>query len=100
MLFQDRYNVITTTNLGLLEKFVGTYSADLVIIDAIPSEKVLERLEGLGGVKSDLPIIMLYVYNSRETQLDTAIRKHVDSVFYKPFEIDSVSDRIGTLLKD
>jgi DNA-binding response OmpR family regulator len=100
MLFQDRYNVITTTNLGLLDKFVGTYSADLVIIDAIPSKKILGRLEGLRGVKSDLPIIMLYVYNSREVELDTAIRKHVDSVFYKPFEIDSVSERIGSLLKD
>ena len=98
MLFQDRYNVITTTNLGLLDKFVGTYSADLVIIDAIPSKKILGRLEGLRGVKSDLPIIMLYVYNSKEVELDTAIRKHVDSVFYKPFEIDSVSERIGSLL--
>jgi len=100
MLFQDRYNVITTTNLGLLDKFVGTYSADLVIIDAIPSEKIIGRLEGLREIKSDLPIIMLYVYNSREVRLDTAIRKHVDSVFYKPFEIDSVSERIGSLLKD
>jgi DNA-binding response OmpR family regulator len=100
MLFQDRYNVITTTNLGLLDKFVGTYSADLVIIEAIPSEKILGRLEGLREIKSDLPIIMLYVYNSREVHLDMAIRKHVDSVFYKPFEIDSVSERIGSLLKD
>ncbi|MGB2957502.1 MAG: hypothetical protein WBG01_04615 [Bacteroidota bacterium] len=100
MLFQDRYNVITTTNLGLLDKFVGTYSADLVIIEAIPSEKILSRLEGLREIKSDLPIIMLYVYNSREVHLDMAIRKHVDSVFYKPFEIDSVSERIGSLLKD
>ncbi len=99
MLFQDRYNVITTTNLGLLEKFVGTYSADLVMIDAIPSERILGRLEGLRGVKSDLPIIMLYVYDSREVELDMAIRKCVDSVFYKPFEIDSVSERIGSLLK-
>jgi len=99
MLFQDRYNVITTTNLGLLEKFVATYSADLVIIDAIPSERILGRLEGLRGVKSDLPIIMLYVYDSREVELDMAIRKCVDSVFYKPFEIDSVSERIGSLLK-
>ena len=90
--------MITTTNLGLLDKFVGTYSADLVIIDAIPSQKMLGRLEGLREIKSDLPIIMLYVYNSKEVELDTAIRKHVDSVFYKPFEIDSVSERIGSLL--
>jgi DNA-binding response OmpR family regulator len=100
MLFQDRFNVITTTSLGLLDTFVGTYSADLVIVDAIPSEKVLMRLEGLRGIKRDLPIIMLYVYSSREVELDTEIRKHVDSVFYKPFEIDSVSERIEGLLKD
>jgi hypothetical protein len=41
---------------------------------------------------------MLYVYSAKEVQLDQTARQHVDSVFYKPFEINVVSKRIEELL--
>ena len=100
MLFQNRYNVSTTTNLGMLETFLANYSADLVLIDAFPSGKIIQTLEGLKELKRHLPIIMLYVYNSKEVGMDKAIRGHVDSVFYKPFDIGAVSKRIEELLKN
>lgn len=98
MLFQDRYNVITTTNLGMLDKLVADYSANLVLVDAVPSGKLIERLAALRGLKSELPIVLLYVYNAKDVDLDRSIREHVDSVFYKPFEILPVSKRIEELL--
>ncbi len=98
MVFQDRFNVITTTNLGMLDRLVADYSADLVLVDAVPSQKMIERVEGLHALNPKLPIILLYVYNSRETALDRAIREHVDSVFYKPLEIAPISRRIEELL--
>ena len=98
MLFQDRYNVITTTNLAMIVTFGANYSADLVIVDAVPSEKVIERLGGLKDLKHQLPVIMLYVYNSRDVGLDKIVRDRVDSVFYKPFDIAAVSKRIEELL--
>jgi DNA-binding NtrC family response regulator len=99
MLFQNRYNVSTTTNLGMLETFLANYSADLVMIDAFPSAKIIQTLEGLKELKRHLPIIMLYVYNSKDVGMDKTIRGHVDSVFYKPFDITVVSKRIEELLK-
>ncbi len=98
MLFQDRYNVSTTTNLSMLETFVANYSADLVMIDAVPSARIIERLAGLRESSHQIPVIMLYVYNAKEVQFDQAVRKHVDSVFYKPFEVNAVSKRIEELL--
>lgn len=98
MLFQDRYTVITTTNIGMLEPFVQHYTADLVIIDAVPTQKMIDRLDGLKLAKKDLPIIMLYVFSAKGTGLDTAVRNHVDSVFYKPFDISVVAKRIDELL--
>lgn len=98
MLFQDRYNVITTTNLGMLDKLVADYAANLVVVDAVPSEKLIERVAALRVLKKDLPIIMLYVYSAKDVNLDRTIREHVDSVFYKPFEIVPVSKRIEELL--
>ena len=98
MLFQDRFNVITTTNLGMLDRLVAYYSADLVLVDAVPSQKLIERVEGLRSVSPKLPIILLYVFNSKEMNLDRAIRVHVDSVFYKPLEVAPISRRIEELL--
>ena len=98
MLFQDRYNVVTTTNIGILDTSVSNSSADLVIIDAVPSEKMIERLDSMKGANKQLPVIMLYVYNARDVRLDKSIREHVDSVFYKPFEVSAVSKRIEELL--
>jgi DNA-binding NtrC family response regulator len=98
MLFQDRYNVITTTNIGMLDKLVADHSANLVMVDAVPSEKLIERIDSLKSLNKKLPIILLYVYNSKDVALDKAIRRHVDSVFYKPFEITPVSRKIEELL--
>jgi DNA-binding response OmpR family regulator len=98
MLFQDRFNVITTTNLGMLERLVTDYAADLVLVDAVPSPQLIQRIEGLRTARPKLPILLLYVYNSKETNLDRAIREHVDSVFYKPLEIAPISRRIEELL--
>jgi DNA-binding response OmpR family regulator len=98
MLFQDRFNVITTTNLGMLERLVKDYAADLVLVDAVPSSQLIQRIEGLRTASPKLPILLLYVYNSKETNLDRAIREHVDSVFYKPLEIAPISRRIEELL--
>lgn len=98
MLFQDRYNVITTTSIGSVDKFVADYSADLVLIDAVPSEKLLGRINGLKQIKQDLPMILLYVYDARDVELDKTIRAHVSAVFYKPFEVSAVSQSIQDLL--
>jgi DNA-binding response OmpR family regulator len=98
LFFQDRYDVITTTNLGMLEEFVEGHAADLVLMDAVPSEGTLERIERLKRIRCGLPIIMVYVYSSRDFGLDRAVRERIDSVFYKPFEVDTVSSRIDCLL--
>jgi len=43
MLFQNRYNVSTTTNLGMLETFLANYSADLVMIDDMGMKQLPKR---------------------------------------------------------
>lgn len=98
MVFQDRYNVVTTTSLATLEKSVAHYTADLLVVDADPSEKMIQRIDRLRESNRGIPVILLYVYNAREGTLDRAVRSHVDSVFYKPVEINAVSRRIDELL--
>jgi len=97
-LFQDRYNVITTTNFAMLETSIKDYSASLLIVDGAPSEKMLGQLDELKRFNKNLPIILLYVYSSKANQFESSVRDHVDSVFYKPFDIASLSKRIDDLL--
>jgi response regulator RpfG family c-di-GMP phosphodiesterase len=98
MLFQDRYHVVTTTNIATFERLATCVGADLAIVDEAPSDCVLKRLEVLGRGSRKVPVIMLYVYNGRDVTLDRAIRSRVDSVFYKPVEISVVSKRIDEIL--
>jgi DNA-binding response OmpR family regulator len=98
MLFQDRYTVVTTTNPGMLETFAEQHSADLAIIDAVPSESMNERLAALRKRNSPLPVIMLYVYHARDAVLETVLRRQVDVVIYKPFDIADLARRVAELL--
>jgi DNA-binding NtrC family response regulator len=98
MVLQNKYNVITTTNCELMEKFAADYSAQLVIVDASPSQTLLECLREVKKHNDKLPIILLYVYSPKDAAIDNVIRHEVDSVFYKPFDLTAMSKRISELL--
>lgn len=98
MLFQDRYNVITTTDVMMLEKVGANYAAHLIIVDASPSQRMIERLHSVKASNPDIPIIMLYVYSPKDAAFDRAVRGAVDAVFYKPFDLSAMSKRINELL--
>jgi DNA-binding response OmpR family regulator len=95
---QDRYTVLTTTNSGLLENFAQHFSINLVLVDAEPSAKIIEQVQNLKKMVQGLPILMVYVYRPRAVDLDNAIRKHIDGVMYKPFDVHGMSERIEKLL--
>ena len=97
-LFQDRYHAVTTTNIATFERLATCFGADLAIVDEVPSDFLIGRLDALGAGCPKIPVIMLYVYNGRDVALDRAIRSRVDSVFYKPVEISVVSKRIDEIL--
>ena len=97
-LFQDRYHAVTTTNIATFERLATCFGADLAIVDEVPSDFLIGRLEALGTGCPRIPVIMLYVYNNKDVALDRVIRGRVDSVFYKPVEISVVSKRIDEIL--
>lgn len=98
MLFQDRFHVVTNTDLALIGPLAVEENADLIIVDAAPSERLIAQLDGVRDGHGPVPVIMLYAYNARAGALDRAIRGHVDSVFYKPVEVAAITRRIEELL--
>ncbi len=98
MLFGDRYRVLTAASLSVLQEGVEARGVDLILIDEGPSRKMVDRIDAFRHLNPTLPIIILYVYSPKDVDLDSDLRKAADSVFYKPFEIGTVSKRIDDLL--
>jgi len=96
--FQDRYNVITTTDPDFLDSFTTHYTADLVVVDSDPSNKMITRFQTIKERNESTPILVLYVYSPKGVEMDRAIRQHVDAVLYKPFDVDAITERIQQLL--
>ena len=96
--FQDRFKVVTTTDPELLEVVALNRHIDLVMIDAEPSGRLIERLQELRRSTGHLPVLMLYVYGPRGGEMDKAVRHYVDAILYKPFDVRDVSRRIEELL--
>jgi DNA-binding response OmpR family regulator len=98
MLFGDRYRVLTASSLSVLQEGMEARRIDLILVDEGPSRKMVERIDAFRHLNPTLPIIILYVYSPKDVDLDSDLRKTADSVFYKPFEIGTVSKRVDDLL--
>lgn len=98
MLFGDRYGVLTASSLSVLQEGMEARRIDLILVDEGPSRKMVERIDAFRHLNPTLPIIILYVYSPKDVDLDSDLRKTADSVFYKPFEIGTVSKRVDDLL--
>ena len=98
MLFGDRYRVRTASSLSVLQEGAEERGVDLVLVDEGPSRKMVDRIDAFRHLNPALPIIILYVYSPKDVDLDSDLRKTADSVFYKPFEIGTVSKRVDDLL--
>jgi hypothetical protein len=96
--FQDRYDVITTTDPELLGPLATIRSTRLVVVDEEPSRSMIERLRDLRRQNKAIPLMMLYVYGPRGGELDRTVREHVDTVLYKPLNINDISRSIEELI--
>jgi DNA-binding NarL/FixJ family response regulator len=96
--FQDDYRVVATTDTEFLDTFSLHYPVDLFVVDAEPSASTILRLEELKRKNQQTPILVLYVYSPKGVELDRTVRRHVDAVLYKPFDVNAITERIHQLL--
>lgn len=97
MFLQNRYNITATTDIGVLKNIIHSANFDLVILDTDPSAKI-EKI--CMEIKSEIniPVILTYVYRNQLKDLDFTIRKYVNSIFYKPFDLNEVSLKLSALV--
>ncbi len=98
MYLQTQYKVVATTDMEVVSSLVCSGSADLVIMDTEPDGDILIKCEQFKKCKSEVPLILTYVYNNRVKESEGKIKKFVNEIFYKPFDLNEISLKIPSLL--
>lgn len=97
MYLQSNYSITTTTDIEDLKAITSSFNCDLIILDAPPTIDVETLCKQLKDYNSKTPIILLYVFDNKLKIPDENIRKYVNTVFYKPFDLDNVTRQLSML---
>lgn len=98
MYLQTHYRVLATTDLEIVSGLICNKTADLVIIDAEPDSELIDKCEQFKKCRSEIPIILTYVFTNKSKDSESRIKKIVDEVFYKPFDLNEIASKIPELL--
>lgn len=98
MYLQTQYKVVATTDIEVVHSLVCNHSADLVILDTEPNANIKLKCEQFKKCRSEVPLILTYVFDNRIKDSESQIKKFVNEIFYKPFDLNEISSRIPLLL--
>ena len=98
MFLQDKYNITTTTDLEVVKSVSKNSEIDLILMDSEPSPFVEQLCENIKSKNSNLPIILTYVYKKQFSESDKNIRKIVNSIFYKPYDLNEIAVKMNSLI--
>jgi len=98
MYLQTQYKVVATTDLEVVSSLICGHSADLVIMDTEPTTEVQNKCEQFKKCRADVPLILTYVFNNKVKESENRIKRFVNEIFYKPFDLNEISLKIPSLL--
>jgi DNA-binding response OmpR family regulator len=99
LLFQDRYTMITTTDVNMLVTIVNAFQPDLVIIDALPTERMRHRVELMKRNNADMRVMFFTTQRFADHEIHEFLRTSVDAVFSKPVDLAEITERIRALVE-
>jgi len=98
MYLQTQYKVVATTDIEVVQSLICSRSADLVILDTEPNADIQKKCQKFKECRSEVPLILTYVFNNRIKESEGLIKKFVNEIFYKPFDLNEISSRIPFLI--
>jgi len=96
--FQDRYNVITLTDPELLLTTVHSFHPSVLIVDALPTERMQDRFGSIKREHPDVRIIVFYGSHVGRDHFHEHVQSFVDVALSKPIEIEELAKYIETLV--
>lgn len=99
LLFQEEYDVSSTTLLSEARDKIDSRQADLLVADSSNSlQDIYRHLEDIKRHEPSFPVVLLYVYRFENKDLEENLRRYVNALFYKPIDIAQLSKSVHSLL--
>jgi len=99
MYLQTQYKVVATTDLEVVSSLVCNHSVDLVIMDTEPNSDVIKKCEQFKKCSANVPLILTYVFNEKIRESENRIKKFINEIYYKPFDLNEISSKLPSLLQ-
>ncbi len=101
LLFQSMYEVYFTISNDELLKIIKEKNIHLLIADSpVSDETVFSSIRDARLQHPNLFIVLLYVYRFSNIDLERIYRQYVDVLFYKPVDINQLTNVVNALLKE
>jgi len=97
---EDKFQIVREHRLECLEHAVMEILPDLILIDLFTfSTDIIKQLDIVRRMASAVPIIALRAYMSLTPEMNNSIDDLTDAVFYKPVDVELITQAIEDLLK-
>jgi DNA-binding NtrC family response regulator len=97
---EDRFHIVREHTLGDFERAMLNVSPDLVLVDLYAfSADIIKQLDIVRKTAAAIPIIVLRAYLALSPEMNNSIDELADTVFYKPVDVELITQAIEDLLK-
>jgi DNA-binding NtrC family response regulator len=97
---EDQFQIVREHRLEQFEQAVKEIVPDLILIDLYTfSADIIKQLDIVRRMTSTIPIIALRAYMSLAPEMNQSIDDLADAVFYKPVDVELITQAIEDLLK-
>ena len=97
---EDKFQIMREHRLEHFEQAVKEILPDLVLVDLFTfSTDIIKQLDIMRRMASTVPIIVLRAYMSLTPEMNKSIDDLANAVFYKPVEVELITQAIEDLLK-
>jgi DNA-binding NtrC family response regulator len=99
MNLEDKFQIIREHRLDQFERTIQDISPDLVLVDlyTFPVD-IIKQLDIVRRRAVMVPVIALRAYMTLTPEINKSIDDLVDNIFYKPADVDLISQAIEDLL--
>ena len=97
---EDKFQIMREHRLEYFEQAVKELRPDLILIDLFAfSPDIIKQLDIVRRTAHAVPIIALRAYMSLTPEMDKAIDELTDAVFYKPVDVELITQTIEDFFK-
>ena len=97
---EDEFQIVREHQLDHFEQAVKDISPDLILIDLFTfSSDIIKQLDIVRRTAHTAPIIALRAYMPLTPEMNKSIDDLTDAVFYKPVDVELITQAIEDLLK-